>query len=42
MTSFCCIWILNFGLMANPLYKLLGQETSPFEWDRQCEQAPND
>ena len=40
MADFCHIWIPNFGLIAkSPGDKLQGQDTDPFEWDEQCEQA---
>ena len=40
MAGYCCIWIPNFGLIANPLYKALkGLEYSPLTWTKEYTQA---
>ena len=43
MAGFGCIWIPNFGLIAEPLWdKLQGPETDPFEQDKLRDQAFNE
>ena len=40
MVGYCCSWIPNLGLIAEPLYEALkGPEYSPLEWTKECTQA---